>query len=338
MHVDRSLELSLSDPDSARRTTAAAAAVGYSRLYTAETMHDPFLPIALAAGAADVELGTNIAVAFARTPMTLAKTAHDLQTLTGGRFVLGLGSQVKAHVTRRFSMPWSNPAARMKEYIQALHAIWDCWEDGTPLKFEGEFYTHSLTAPLFNPTAHGYGPPKVLLAAVGPLMCEVAGEVADGLLCHTFTTPSYIESVTIPAISKGLAAAGRPETGFEVGLPLLVATGKAGLDLGPQVEKIRGQLAFYGSTPAYRGVLDHHGWGGLHEELLSLSREQRWADMNRLVTDEILTELAVVAQADELADVILARYGSVLTHVRLSVPYAEDPETWEPVIAKLTSA
>lgn len=337
MLVDRSLETDLAAPDSARTHAAAAAAAGYSRLYTAETMHDPFLPIALAAGASDVELGTNIAVAFARTPMTLAKTAHDLQTLTGGRFVLGLGSQVKAHVTRRFSMPWSQPAARMKEYVQALHAIWDCWEEDAPLSFEGEFYTHTLTAPLFNPAPHGHGAPKVLLAAVGPLMCEVAGEVADGVLCHTFTTPSYIESVTLPAVHAGLESAGRPTGGFEVGLPLLVATAAAGVDLTPQVEKIRSQLAFYASTPAYRGVLDHHGWGDLHEELLALSREQRWADMNGLMTDDVLTELCVIAQADELADVILSRYGSVLTSVRLSVPYAEDPDTWEPVIAKLTT-
>lgn len=338
MLVDRSLELDLSDPPSAARNARSAADAGYARLYTAETQHDPFLPIALAAGAAEIELGTNIAVAFARTPMTLAKAAHDLHALTRGRFVLGLGSQVKAHVTRRFSMPWSSPAARMREYVRALHAIWDCWEDGEPLAFDGEFYTHTLTAPLFNPAAHGYGAPKVLLAAVGPLMTEVAGEVADGVLCHTFTTASYIEKVTLPAVRTGRERAGRPEAGFEVGLPLLVATGGPGADLEPEVARIRSQIAFYASTPAYVGVLEHHGWADLHTDLLALSRAQRWDDMAPLVTDEVLAEFCVIAQADELAQVILDRYGDVLTNVRLSVPYAEDPQAWLPAITQLRNA
>ena len=337
MHVDRSLEHDPTDPASAQRHAASAARAGYSRLYTAETTHDPFLPIALAAGAGEIELGTNIAVAFARTPMTLAKTAHDLQSLTGGRFVLGLGSQVRAHVTRRFSMPWSSPAARMREYLQALHAIWDCWESGAPLAFDGEFYTHNLTAPLFNPPAHGHGAPKILLAAVGPLMTKVAGEVADGVLCHAFSSASYIENVTLPAVREGLAASGRHGDRFEVGMPLLVATGVAGADLTRDVERIRGQIAFYASTPAYAGVLEHHGWADLHRDLLALSREQRWTEMNALVDDDVLQHFCVIAQADELADAIIDRFGTVLTNVRLSVPYADDPETWLPVIDRLAS-
>lgn len=335
MIVDRSLEIDLTDPSSAARHAAAAAAAGYDRLYTAETRNDPFLPIALAAGAADLELGTNITVALARTPMTTAKTAHDLQALTGGRFVLGLGSQVKAHVTRRFSMPWSRPAARMREYVLALRAIWDHWEDGVPLDFDGEFYTHTLSAPLFDPGPTGHGAPKVLLAAVGPLMTEVAGEVADGILCHAFTTASYIENVTLPAVRSGLVRAGRDDTGFEVGMPLLIATGLPGQDLAPQVEKVRAQIAFYASTPAYLGVLEHHGWGDLHTELLALSRAQRWDELAGLVDDEVLGEFCVIASADELADTIRERYQHVLTNVRLSVPYAEDPETWIPVIERL---
>ncbi len=335
MHVDRSLELDLTDPSSAARNAAAAADAGYDRLYSAETQHDPFLPIALAAGSADVELGTNIAVAFARTPMTVAKTAHDLQSLTRGRFVLGLGSQVKAHVTRRYSMPWSQPAARMREFILALRAIWEHWENCTPLDFSGEFYTHTLSAPMFDPGPTGFGSPKVLLAAVGPLMTEVAGEVADGVLCHSFTTPSYIEEVTLPAMRAGRERAANCPDGFELGMPLLVATGAPGADLAPEVAHIRRQIAFYASTPAYVGVLEHHGWRDLHTELLLLSKAQRWDEMTALVDDDVLAEFCVIAQADELADAIRKRYGHLLTHVRLTVPYDEDAETWLPVIARL---
>ncbi len=335
MLVDRNLDLDLTDPSSASRNAVAAAAAGYDRLYTAETRNDPFLPLALAAGAADVELGTNIAVAFARTPMTMAKSAHDLQALTGGRFVLGLGSQVKAHVTRRFSMPWSHPAARMREYVLALRAIWDHWETGAPLAFEGEYYTHTLSAPLFDPGPNGHGAPKVLLAAVGPLMTQVAGEVADGVLCHAFTTASYIENVTLPAVRAGQERAGRPAYGFEVGMPLLIATGLPGADLGPQVEKIRSQIAFYASTPAYLGVLEHHGWEDLHTELLALSKAKRWNDLASRVTDDVLEHFCVIAHADTLADTIRERYGRALTNVRLSVPYADDPRTWLPVIERL---
>lgn len=338
MLVDRTLLFSLTDPGSAAENARSAAAAGYSRLYAPETSHDPFLPLALAAGAAEIDLGTNIAVAFARSPMTTAKTAHDLQTLTGGRFVLGLGSQVKGHITRRFSMPWSQPAARMREYIQALRAIWRSWESGGALDFAGEFYTHTLSAPMFNPEPHGHGDPKVLLAAVGSGMAEVAGEVADGLLCHAFTTASYIRDVTLPAVHAGQAKAGRTGVAFDLGMPLLLASAPAGVDLQPQVERIRAQLAFYASTPAYLPVLEHHGWGDLHTDLHTLSREGRWTEMAALLPDEVVTEFAVVAQADDLAGVVIARYGDLLTSINMNVDYVADPDTWLPVIEALRTA
>ena len=190
MLVDGGLRCDPGDPSSAARSARQGARYGYHRLFTAELAHDPFLPIALAAGAADIGLGTDIAVAFARTPMTVATTARDLQALTGGRFVLGLGSQVKAHITRRFSMPWSQPAARMREFILAVRAIWQGWDEGTAPNFAGEFYTHTLSAPMFEPGPAAHPAPPIQLAAVGPLMTEVAGEVADGLLCHAFTSAS----------------------------------------------------------------------------------------------------------------------------------------------------
>ena len=186
-----------------------ARAAGYDGVWSAELNHDPFLPLARAAdAAAGMDLGTSIAVAFARSPMTLANTAWDLQALTGGRFLLGLGSQVRAHIERRFSMPWSRPAARMREFILALRAIWASWQDGTKLDFHGEFYTHTLMTPMFDPGPIPEGPPRVLLAAVGEAMTRVAGEVADGLLVHGFTTQRYVREVTLPTLDAGLRRSG----------------------------------------------------------------------------------------------------------------------------------
>jgi probable F420-dependent oxidoreductase len=335
MRIDGVLRYQPGDPASAPREAKLAAEMGYDRLFTAETAHDPFLPLAQAAQAADVDLGTYIAVAFARNPMTTAVVAHDLQSFTGGRFVLGLGSQVKAHITRRFSMPWSHPAARMREFVLAMRAIWASWQDGAPLNFTGEFYQHTLSSPIFDPGQTPFGPPKVLLAAVGPRMTEVAGEVADGLVCHAFTTRSYLAEVTLPTLRKAAVAAGRPPGDVEVALPAFIATGPPGRDLTPKVEAVRKQIAFYASTPAYRGVLDHHGWGDLHTELHRLSRDQRWDEMTKLVDDRVLQAFVVIADASGLAKALSRRFGGLVTSLNVGVPYADDPDLWAPVIAAL---
>src|SRR6202795_5058882 len=246
--------------------------LGYDGLLTAETGHDAFLPLALAAQATErIELGTGIAVAFARTPMVLAYTANDLQQMSNGRFILGLGSQIKPHIEKRFSMPWSHPARRMREYILALQAIWTAWNEQTPLRFEGEFYRHTLMTPFFAPPPNPYGAPKVFLAAVGEKMSEVAGEVADGIIIHGFTTERYVKEVTLPAVEPGLAKAGRSREGFEVSGPLFVVTGTNDDEIEKAKTATRRQIAFYGSTPNYRGVLDLHGWGELQPELNALS-------------------------------------------------------------------
>ena len=199
---------------------------GYSGIWTAETAHDPFFPLLLAAQTTqEVELGTSIAVAFARNPMLLANIGYDLQAYSKGRFVLGLGSQIKPHITKRFSMPWSHPAPRMREMIMAIRAIWDSWNNGTKLDFRGDFYTHTLMTPFFSPGPNPYGPPKVYLAAVGEMMTEVGGEVADGVIIHGFTTERYVKEVTMPAIERGLAKAGRSRADFEVSGPLFVVNG-----------------------------------------------------------------------------------------------------------------
>ena len=261
-------------PNTLGKVAAAAKEVeaeGYSGAWTAETRHDPFMPLVLAAEhTTDLELGTSIAVAFARNPMTLANTAWDLQAFSKGRFMLGLGSQIKPHITKRFSMEWSHPAPRMREMILAIRAIWDCWLNGTKLDFRGDFYTHTLMTPFFTPEAsdlEGFGVPKIFLAGVGERMTEVAGEVCDGFLCHGFTTERYLREVTIPALARGRAKVGKTMEGFEIVGPSFVVTGTTQEQLDAAAAGTRQQIAFYGSTPAYRPVLELHGWGGLQDEL-----------------------------------------------------------------------
>ena len=239
--------------------------MGYSGILSAETSHDPFLPLAFAAQhTKEVDLITGIAVAFARTPMILANIGHDLNATSKGRFVLGLGSQIRPHITKRFSMPWSSPAARMREFILAMRAIWANWYDGESLEFTGKFYTHTLMTPFFTPTNNDYGAPRVFLAAVGPRMTEVAGEVADGIIIHAFTTEKYLREVTIPAIERGLEKSGRSRDDFEISYPCFVITGRDEKELAEAKVATKRQIAFYGSTPAYWPVLEAHGQGEQH--------------------------------------------------------------------------
>ena len=215
------------DLDKVGAEAKALEEMGYSGLMTAETSHDPFFPLLVAAmNTQRIELMTGIAVAFARTPMVLANIGHDLNAVSKGRFVLGIGSQIRPHITKRFSMPWSAPAARMREFILAMRAIWATWHEGKPLEFAGRFYTHTLMTPFFTPTNNEYGAPKVFLAAVGPLMTEVAGEVADGVIVHAFTTEKYLRETTVPALEKGFERAGKSRKDFEISYPVFVVTGK----------------------------------------------------------------------------------------------------------------
>jgi probable F420-dependent oxidoreductase len=339
MKVDGALFSKLAE---AGREAADLEAAGYSGAWTAETSHDPFLPLALAAEHTQaIELGTSIAVAFARTPMTLANLGWDLQALSRGRFTLGLGSQIKPHITRRFSMPWSKPAARMRELIQAIRAIWACWLDGERLAFRGEFYTHTLMTPFFTPDARdleGFGVAKIFLAGVGELMTEVAGEVADGFVCHAFTTERYFREVTLPALERGRSKAGRTMEGFEIVGPSFVVTGNDEAELAAAATGTRQQIAFYGSTPAYLPVLELHGWSELHDELNNLSRQGRWEDMGTLIDDEVLDAFAVVAEPEQVAPQLLGRYGDVIQRVSFYAPYRSDPDRWRAVLGALTSA
>ena len=338
-----------SDPTAAAHRAQQLEAAGYDGAWTSETNHDPFLPLVAAAGGTErIELGTNIAVAFARNPMTTAHLAWDLQLLSGGRFILGLGSQIKPHITRRFSMPWSHPAARMQEYIEALHAIWDAWESGTRLNFRGDFYQHTLTNPMFVPPPQPHSRPKVYLAAVGPLMTQTAGRVADGLLCHAFTTADYLREVTLSALRTGQADAGRPAGAVEVSLLAMAVVAETPEEHRAASLAIRMQIAFYGSTPAYRGVLEHHGWGDAQTELNALSKQGRWTDMADVIDDGMLRTIAAVGTPGEVADILLARYGDAVDRLTLvtappnasvtadSTPVA--PPGLAPLVEKLRNA
>ena len=319
-----------------------AEAAGYSGVWTAETSHDPFFPLLLAAEHTEtIELGTSIAVAFARNPMTLANIGWDLQAYSKGRFILGLGSQIKPHITKRFSMEWSHPAPRMREMILAIRAIWDTWENGTPLAFRGEYYSHTLMTPFFTPDPAdlaGLGVPKVFLAGVGELMTEVAGEVCDGFICHGFTTEKYLREVTVPALARGRARAGKTMEGFEIIGPSFVVTGADEAQMQAAATGTRQQIAFYGSTPAYRRVLDIHGWGGLQEQLNSLSKQGKWEEMGNLIDEEVLNTFAVVGEPETVATELHRRYGDVIQRLSFYAPYKSDPERWSKILTDLKSS
>ena len=300
---------------------------GYDGAWSAETAHDPFFPLLLAAQDTNrLELGTGITVAFARSPMIVAQIANDLQLASEGRFLLGLGSQIKPHIEKRFSMPWSKPAARMREYVLAMRAIWDAWHNGTKLDFKGEFYTHTLMTPFFDPGPNPHGPPKVFLAAVGEKMTEVAGEVCDGLLAHGFTTERYLKEVTVPALERGLAKAGRTRDDFEISYPAFVVTDEK------SDAAVRQQLAFYGSTPAYRPVLELHGWGDLQTELNALSKQGEWVQMGKLIDDDVRNAFAVEGTVQELPKKIVDKVGDVVDRVSFYAIGSEG-EQWVDAIA-----
>ena len=308
--------------DQAGASAAEQEERGYDGVWSAETSHDPFLPLLLAAQATEkIDLGTGIAVAFARNPMTLAQVSWDLQAASQGRFILGLGSQIKPHITKRFSMPWSHPAERMREMILAIRAIWATWNEGTKLDFRGDFYTHTLMTPFFNPGPNPHGNARIFLAGVGPRMTEVAGEVCDGFLCHGFTTERYMHEVTLPALERGRQKAGKTLDGFEISGPMFIVTGRDEKEMAAAAKGVRGQIAFYGSTPAYRPVLELHGWGELQTELNGLSKEGRWAEMGDLVDDDMLNAFAVVGSPEEAARALHERWGGTVSRLSFYAPY-----------------
>jgi probable F420-dependent oxidoreductase len=309
---------------------------GYDCCWTAEINHDPFLPLVLAAEHTEkIALGTSIAVAFARNPMNVANNGWDLQAYSEGRFILGLGSQIKPHIENRFSMPWSRPVQRMREFVLALREIWSCWQTGTELAFEGEFYTHKLMTPMFTPEPLAHEFPKVFVAAVGEAMTEMCGEVADGLLAHAFTTKRYFEEVTTPALLRGMERSGRKRAEFQVSCPLFVVTGNDDAEVVANAVGTRKQIAFYASTPAYRKVLELHGWGDLQTELHRLSHAGEWDHMGSLIDDEILNEFAVVAPVGDVAKRVRERCDGVIDRVLVGFPATIDEATASAVVQEM---
>ena len=334
MHV--SITVPTEDPRDARHAYPELERLGYDRAFSFEARHDPFVPLVVAAEHTDrIGLGTAIAIAFARTPMTLANTGWDLQAVTGGRFVLGLGSQVRPHVEQRYSMPWSRPVARLREMVLGIRAIWSAWETGDRLDFEGDFYTHTRMVPAFDPGPNPHGPPPIFTAGFGPRMTAVAGEVADGFLVHPFTTRRSLQELTLPALGEGAARVGRDPAELEVVCVTIVVTGRTEDEFVRSREAVRQQLAFYGTTPAYRPVLDLHGYGDLHPELKGLARQGRWDDMAGLVDDGLLGTIAVVGEPHEVAPAIRARLAGISDHVSLVNNRAPDPRHFAEVVADL---
>jgi len=326
----------MEDPRDARTSFARLEEIGYDGAFSFEAKLDPFLPLVLAAEhTTRLRLGTAIAIAFGRNPMNLANLAHGLQTISGGRFILGLGSQVKPHIERRFSMPWSKPAARMREMLLAIKAIFACWEGQAELDFRGEFYTHTIMIPAFDPGPNPFGPPPIFTGGFGPLMTSVAGEAADGFFAHPFNSRKSLLENTLPAIEKGLATSRRTRGDIEI----IAATLTVTADEEQEFERVklaaRKQLAFYGSTPAYRATLACHGWEELHEELNRMSKQGKWDEMTNLIDDEILETLAVVGPRKEIAGKLRTRLEGIADGVSLTHNRAPDPTLWADVVADL---
>lgn len=298
--------------------------LGYDGLMVEETKQDPFVVMALAAQATTrMRLGTAVAIAFPRSPMVTAMTAWTLARLSRGRFTLGLGTQVKGHIERRFGLKWSPPGPWIREYVQALRAIWSAWQEGSPLDFSGRHYRMNLLVPLFTPEPIEHPEIPVHLAAVNPYLCQVAGEVADGVRPHPVCTPRYIREVMLPAVRKGAARSGRSLDGFEVAIKPLIATAPDAAALAVRVRDVRARVAFYASTPAYRACFELHGLGALADEMAVLSRAQRWEEMPARISDEVLDLYATVGTWDEIVPRLVSRYGELVTNVEFSIPVAE---------------
>jgi probable F420-dependent oxidoreductase len=314
----------------------AAESIGFSALWSTETLHDPFLPLGLIAEHSQrLHFGTAVAVAFARSPATLAYTAWDLADSSRGRFILGLGTQVRAHIVRRFGMPWpDSPAGKLREMIGAIRALWEAWQEGGSLNFQGEHYNLNLMTPFFNPGPIDHPHVPIYIAGVNTGLCRLAGEVADGMLAHPYHSVRYLQEVVRPAVAAGAARAGRDPALIQVAVTALVATTQ------DEAEFARSQIAFYASTPSYRPVMALHGWGEVADQLRALARGGEWGEMGGLITDEMLHTFAVVAPEGELAATLGRRYAGLADRLSLYLPFSpgERDNFWRNLAAELQDA
>lgn len=288
---------------------------GYDGVYTFEGPHDPFLPLSVACGTTStIDLMTSVAIGFARNPMILANLGYDLQLMSKGRFTLGLGSQIKPHIEKRFSMPWSSPAKRMGEMVAAIKAIWNAWQFKDPLNFRGEFYSHTLMTPFFNPGENPFGIPKILMAAVGPMMLKAAAENADGIIVHPFHSTKSFHELTLPALGNRFQ-----DNDFEVVIGLIVGLGTTQDEIDQAKLSCASQISFYGSTPAYKGMLEVHGFEDLHLELNRLSKQGEWTKMRDIIPDEVLQEFTIIGTPAQAAQELLTRYDTKIARVQPTI-------------------
>jgi probable F420-dependent oxidoreductase len=317
------------------KAAKAAEEMGFDALWTAETSHDPFFPLVLAAEHTQrIKLGTSIAVAFPRSPMVLAQIAWDLQEQSGGRFILGLGTQVKGHNERRFGVKWEHPGPKLREMIQMIHAIWDCWQNGTRPSFQGKFYTFTLMTPFFSAGPIAYPRPAIYIAGVNEYMCRLAGELCDGFHVHPFHSIKYLNDVTMPNIERGLQKSGRQRSDVAMSSTAFVIAGNNRDEIEAAKGPVRQQISFYASTRTYIGVLEAHGWGETCYRLNEKAAKGDWAGMAQEITDEMLEVYAVTGTYDEIAEKVKKKYAGYLDRVAFYFPFhAGDRERWRKIVA-----
>lgn len=316
MKIDARLSSEGTHASQTSQIASWAEDLGLAGLWSGENKHDPFLPLAVAAAATSrIELGTAVAIAFARSPMVTAQLAWDLQRRSGGRFLLGLGTQVKPHIERRFSVPWDRPTARLRDYVGALRAIWEAFQSGERLKYEGEFYRHTLLTPAFNPGPIEHPRIPLSIAGVNTALARMAGELCEGFHVHPFHSIPYLDQVVLPAVREGARRAGRDPAEVELSTSVFVITGEDPAERERQRAAVRSRIAFYASTPSYRVVLDAHGWTAVGEKLTQMSREGRWQEMTTLVTDEMLNAFAIDGEPQAIGSQLGKRYEGVLDRV-----------------------
>jgi probable F420-dependent oxidoreductase len=340
MKLDAALAIDATHLRDVARIAQAAEAIGFGALWAPETQHNSFFPLLIAAEHSQaIQLGTAVSIAFPRSPMVMAQNAWDLQALSGGRFILGLGTQVKAHIERRYSTAWDSPVARLRDYIGALRAIWSAWQSGGKLSYQGQFYQHTLMTPFFNPGPIADPHIPIYIAGVNEGLARLAGETCDGFHVHPFHSAKYINDVVRPHIAAGAQRAGRSLADVALVSSVFAITGPNEAAIEAMREMARQQIAFYASTPTYRVVLECHGWQDAGEQLSRLAAAKRWGDMSALITDDMLAVFAVEAPLDRIGAALRQRYQGVLDRVFSYMPYlpGELDDVWRAVVAAVQS-
>lgn len=340
IHLDTGLGTHFGDLSQVPHLAHEAEALGFNALWSPETKHDPFLPLVLAAEhTTTIRLGTAVAIAFPRSPMVLANLGWDLAKFSGGRFILGLGTQVKGHNERRFSVPWVPPGPRLRDMVLAIRAIWNAWQNGTRLDFRSPHYTHTLMTPFFNPGPIAHPDVPIFLGGVNPYMCRLAGEVADGLLMHSLNSVTYIRQVVLPALEEGLQKSSRERRAFTLRGTVFPILGDTEEELALARAAVRQRIAFYASTRTYKVVLEAHGWGDLTDHLHGMAARGEWEAMGREITEEMLDAFCVTSTPEQLGSALHTRFDGLVDRLFLNLTYepAAKKIDWRRVIRELAT-